>query len=166
MIRRTVAFAFLAVVYGLTWLIAMLRGLVPRRCWTPTGRIMVTGTFHNPGWYLSHVTPLAQSGVAEVILIVDEPQKAMDRVRFVCPPRWLGLVLTRATAKLLWMVVAGIRYQPDLYMGYHIFPGACSALIAARIMGRPACYQMTGGPVEVIGGGVNAGNRVLSSLGR
>ena len=158
------AFAILAVVYGLTWLIAVLCSFMPRRRWKPTGRIMVTGTFHNSGWFLSHVTPLAQSGVKEVILIVDEPQEAMDRVRFVCPPKWLALVLGRATVKLMWMVVAGIRYRPDLYMGYHIFPGACSALIAARIMGRPACYQMTGGSIEIVGGGVDAENRLLSSL--
>ena len=127
---------------------------------------MVTGTFHNPNWYLSHITPLARSGVRELILIVDEPQIQMEGVRFVCPPKWLAGLLTRAGAKAVWMLLAGLRYKPDLYMGYHLAPGACSALIAGRILGRPSCYQMTGGPVEIIGGGIDAIESVGGALGR
>jgi len=125
---------------------------------------MVTGTFHNPGWYLSHVVPLTRCGMEEVILVVDEPQAPLEHVRFVCPPRWIAKVLSRAVAKALWMVVAGLRFRPDLYIGYHILPGACSALIAARLLGRPACYQMTAGPVEIIGGGFHAQTRITRNL--
>jgi glycosyltransferase involved in cell wall biosynthesis len=125
---------------------------------------VVTGTFHNPGWYLSHVIPLTRSGVEEVILVVDEPQMPIEKVRFVCPPRWVAKVLSRAVAKALWMVVAGLRYKPDLYMGYHILPGACSALIAARLFGRPACYQMLGDPNGAIGGSFHAERRPTRGL--
>jgi len=104
--------------------------------------------------------------MAEVILVVDTPHESMDGVRFVCPPEWLARLVTRAMAKLLMMIIAGIRYRPDLYMGYHIFPSACSALVVGRIMGRPACHQVVAGPVEIIGGGMNAENALLSSLGR
>ncbi len=127
---------------------------------------MVTGTFHNPNWYLSHITPLARSGIKEVILIVDEPQIPIEKVRFVCPPKWIAGLLTRAGAKAVWMFLAGLRYKPDLYMGYHLAPGACSALIAGKILGRPSCYQMTGGPVEIIGGGIDAIESVGGALGR
>lgn len=152
-------------VYGFTWLIASLAGLMPRRRWKPTGRILVTGTFHNPNWYLSHITPLARSGVKEVILVIDSPQMPIENVRFVCPPKWIAKLLSRAGAKAIWMIIAGIRYKPDLYMGYHLAPGACSALAAGKIMGRPACYQMTAGPVEIIGGGINALESVGGALG-
>ena len=127
---------------------------------------MVTGTFHNPNWYLSHITPLARSGVKEVILVIDEPQIPMERVRFVCPPKWIARLLSRAGAKAIWMLFAGFRYKPDLYMGYHLAPGACSALVAGKILGRPSCYQMTAGPVEIIGGGIDATESVGGSLGR
>jgi glycosyltransferase involved in cell wall biosynthesis len=50
------------------------------------------------------------------------------------------------------MIIAGIRYRPDLYMGYHIVPGACAALIAGKLFGRPSCYQVTGAPLGIIGG--------------
>lgn len=132
-------------VYGFTWLVAVVGGAIPRRRWTPNGRIMVTGTFHNPGWYLSHVTPLARSGIEEVILVVDEPQLPLERVRFVCPPSWVASLISRAGAKALWVIYAGIRYRPDLYMGYNLVAGGCTALIAGSLLGRPTCYQMTGG---------------------
>jgi glycosyltransferase involved in cell wall biosynthesis len=161
-----VAYGTLLAAYALTLLVAAVGSLIPHRRWKRTGRIAVTGTFHNPGWYLSHVVPLTRSGVKEVILVVDEPQAPLERVRFVCPPRLVAKVLSRAVAKALWMVVAGLRYRPDLYMGYHILPGACSALVAARLFGRPACYQMTGGPIEILGGGLHNESWLTSSLAR
>jgi glycosyltransferase involved in cell wall biosynthesis len=166
MIRRVGAYILLVGVYGFTWLVAVVGGAIPRRRWKPNGRIMVTGTFHNPNWYLSHVTPLARSGVEEVILIVDEPQLPLDRVRFVCPPKWVARLISRAGAKAIWMLFAGIRYRPDLYMGYHIAPGACTALVAGKLLGRPSCYQMTAGPVEIIGGGFEAMESVGGALGQ
>jgi glycosyltransferase involved in cell wall biosynthesis len=149
-----------------TYILALIGKILPHRRWKPTGRIIVTGTFHNPNWYLSHITPLARSGQKEVILVVDEPQIPVEKVRFVCPPKWLARIISRATAKAIWMLISGIRYKPDLYMGYHLAPGACSALIAGRILRRPTCYQMTGGPAEIIGGGIGAVESVGGALGR
>jgi glycosyltransferase involved in cell wall biosynthesis len=158
------AYAFLALSFAVALLAARLGKAIPRRRRRLTGRILLTGTFYNTNWYISHVTPLARSGVKEVVLVGDEPQVPIERVRFSCPPRWLSALMTRAAAKILWMLAAGFRYKPDLYMGYHLFPGACSALIAARLFGRPACYQMTGGPVEVLGGGSASENAISSRL--
>jgi glycosyltransferase involved in cell wall biosynthesis len=104
--------------------------------------------------------------VREVILVGDAPQAPIKGVRFLSPPRWLLQILGRAGAKFVWMLGAGLRYRPDLYMGYHIMPGACSALMVARLFGRPACYQMTGGPIEIEGGGIGAENALLKRLGR
>lgn len=165
MFLRAIGFIFLATVYSTAWLLALLGRLIPRRPRQRTGRIIVTGTFHNPNWYLSHVRPLSLSGVGEVILVVDRPQLALEGVRFVCPPRWAAKLFTRAGAKALWLLGAGLRYRPDLYMGYHLMPGAGSALVAGRLLGRPTCYQMTGGPTEVIGGGAGQDSGPQSWLG-
>ncbi len=154
MFKRTLAIVVLTGLYGLTWLIALIAKMIPHNSWKPTWRILVTGTFHNPNWYLAHLTPLARSELKEVILVVDEPQAPMERVRFVCPPRWLAKLIGRAGAKALWVLGATLRYQPDLCMGYHIMPGAASALVVGSLLGRPTCYQMTGGPIEILGGGV------------
>ena len=164
--RRIAAYLLLVSVYGLTWLVAVVGSWIPRRSWKPTGRIMVTGTFHNPNWYLSHVTPLARSGVKEVILVIDEPQMPLAGVRFICPPKWLARLISRAAAKAIWLFFAGLRHRPDLYMGYHLLPGACSALMVGKLLGRPSCYQMTGGPVGIIGGGFAAVDCVEGMLGR
>lgn len=126
----------------------------------------MVGTFHNTGWFTSHAAPLAASGCRSVVFVADAPLPAPAGVRFACPPRWMGRLLGRAASKLLWLIVVGWRHRPDLYMGYHIFPGALTALIVARLMGRPACYQMTGGPIEVLGGGVHNENRLMSGLAR
>jgi glycosyltransferase involved in cell wall biosynthesis len=164
-IRKAAACILLVCVYGFTWLVATLSKVIPREPWKPTGRIIVTGTFHNPNWYLSHITPLSLSSVKEVILVVDEPQLPLERVKFVCPPKWLVRLISRAGAKAIWMIIAGFRYRPDLYMGYHLAPGACSALLAGKLLGRPSCYQMTGGPVGIIGGGFAASDSIGAALG-
>ena len=166
MLRRVGAYIVLLSVYSLTALVAVLSGMVPRRRWKPTGRILVTGTFHNPNWYLSHVVPLTRSGVREVILVSDEAQLQLEGVRFVCPPKWALMLFTRAGAKAFWMFFAGLYYRPDLYMGYHLAPGACTALVVGKLLGRPACYQMTGGPAGIIGGGYGAIDSVEGALGR
>jgi len=165
-IRRIATYILLVSLYGITLLVAVLGRMIPRRPWKPTSRIMVTGTFFNPNWYLSHMTPLTRSGVTEVVLIVDEPQLPLDRVRFVCPPRWASRLFSRAGAKAIWMIVSGLRYRPDLYMGYYLVPGACSAMMAGKLLGRPTCYQMTAGPVEIVGGGFQAMGSLSETLGR
>ncbi|MHC4116289.1 MAG: glycosyltransferase [Planctomycetota bacterium] len=152
-IRRIAAYFLLITAYCVTWFVAAVGRMVPRRPWTPTGRIMVTGTIFNPNWYLSHITPLVRSGVGEVILIIDEPLRPMQGVRFVCPPKWLMKLIGRPGAKAIWMLFAGFRYRPDLFMGYNLVAGSCTALVAGTILGRPSCYQMTGG------------QRILSTIG-
>ncbi len=165
-IARAAAYAVVAVTYCVTKMVAVAGRALPRASWKPTGRIMVTGTFHNPNWYFSHITPLRSGDVREVILVIDQPQTPMDGVRFVCPPKWAAKLFSRAGAKAIWMIGAGFVYRPDLYMGYHLAPGGCSALLAARLMGRPACYQMTAGPHEITGGGFKGGGWPWTGLKR
>ena len=156
--------AVAAATFGLALAICRVRSWRPGPRWQPTGRILVVGTFYNPNWFLSHVRPLAQSGLEEIIVVTDEPQGDIERVRFACPPRWASRVLGRTVAKLVWTVVAGLRSRPDLYMGYHIIPNSVVALIAGRLLSRPAAYQMTGGPIEVLDGGIGSENSWMTKL--
>jgi glycosyltransferase involved in cell wall biosynthesis len=59
-----------------------------------------------------------------------------------------------------------IRQKPDLLMGYHIMPNSLVCLIAASIIGASSAYQMTGGPIQVIGGGTGSENSLLRLLVR
>jgi glycosyltransferase involved in cell wall biosynthesis len=156
----------MAAAYGSVWLLARL--LRPRgpRAFVPSGRILVTGTFHNPGWFLSHLRPLGLSGAGTVVVVTDPGHVAPDGVTLAPPPVWASLFLGRALARLVWTVALSLRERPDLYMGYHLLPNSLIALAAARLFGRPACYQMTGGPVELAGGGHRSlGNPVMAALG-
>ncbi|MDM8008507.1 MAG: glycosyltransferase family 4 protein [Phycisphaerae bacterium] len=164
-LRFAATYLLLASAFGIALAVARLSRILPRVRRKPSGRVLVTGTFHNPGWYRSHIAPLARSGVQEVLLVVDEPQSPMARVRFVCPPRWLSRLISRAGAKFVWTLMAGVRYAPDLIMGYHIIPAALSALIVGKLVGSATCYQMTGGPLEIVGGGFASESWLTANLG-
>lgn len=133
----------------------------------PGGRAVVIGTFHNPGWYRSHIVPLAASGIREVIVVTHGSLPQVDGIRHAAPPAWLTRLAGRTFSKLVWAIVVGRRADADVFIGYHIIPNATIALVAARVLGRAACYQMTGGPVELVGGGYQATeNSVTGRLGR
>lgn len=128
------------------------------------GPIVLIGTFHNPNWILAHVQPIAMAGVDEVILIADEPIEPIANVRCLCPPAWMQRTLSRAGAKLVWSLVAGCKYKPSLFMGYHVFPSGVIALVSAAICGGRSAFQVTSGPLELDGGGWAAENPLLVAL--
>ncbi len=129
-------------------------------------RVLVTGTFHNPNWYRAHLRPLAACRLDELVVVTDDPPPPIDGVEVVCPPSSLRRRFGRNVAKLLVLLREARRRRPDVVMGYHLFPGALTALMAARCCGAAAVYQMTAGPIEILGGGVQAENRVMSALRR
>jgi glycosyltransferase involved in cell wall biosynthesis len=166
--RRLTAFlVFLLVgsIYGFALLWSRLLGRPRPLASGKARRVAVVGTFYNSNWFISHATPLARSGIEELLVVTDQPQPHVDGVRVICPSDWSVAVFGRTLAKLACLLLTGLRYRPDLYMGYHIMPCAVMALVAGRAFGRPASYQMTGGPIEVIGGGIGAENPVLGRLG-
>ncbi|MBV1878320.1 MAG: glycosyltransferase family 4 protein [Pseudomonadales bacterium] len=127
-------------------------------------RIIVNGTFHNPNWFHAHITPLVNSGFGEVILICDVPIVALPNLIYRCPPDWANTLFSRAGAKAIWTFIQGIKTPADIYIGYHIFPSAVTALCCARLFGAKAIYQITSGPLELEGGGWHAENKLLVAL--
>ena len=164
-VRSHLAYTVVACTYLGTLLVCQLSRVIPRRAWAPTRRIAATATFFNTQWFLSHIIPLSLSGVDEVIVVTDRPLLPLPKVRFWCPSAWLTRLGGRAISKFLALLASGFCLKPDVFVGYHILPGAISALIVARLLGRPACYQMTGGSAEILGGGVYDENRLLARLG-
>jgi len=162
--RGSLTAVLVGCVYSLALLWCRLRGR-PRRP-AELRKVAVVGTFYNTNWFLSHAVPLTRAGIEELVVVTDAPPAAVPGIRFVCPPRWVRSAAGRTIAKLAWLFLAGLRHRPAVYMGYALMPGAVMALIAGRAFGRPVCYQMTGGPVEVAGGGFGAENPVLSRLAR
>lgn len=159
-VKRGFAATFLIGLYEGTSLLARLGGVPPRR---PISRILLIGTFHNTNWFHSHVTPLAK--IAHIYLVCDEPVAPLENLTYLCPPRWLSRLVTRAGAKFITACRAALSVKPDLCMGYHIAPAAVIARIAAILAGCHSAYQATGGWIELEGGGWKVETPVLSSLG-
>lgn len=161
---KFVARIALTIAYSLAIGIAgLLRLVIPKRK-PASGRVLAIGTFHNPNWFTAHIPPLANSGIEEIIVVGDGYMQQLPNVRMVIPNPVVSKILTRSVAKLIWGFACAIKYKPDLYMGYAIFPAATWALLLARLFGRPCCFQLTSGKLELEGGGNRAENRLLSSL--
>lgn len=150
-------------VYGTTYAISFLRRS-KIRTGRKTKKLAVIGTFHNSNWFLSHVLPFVKIGAIKIYVVCDGPIQIEGDIQFICPPKLLSKAISRSLAKFLMLLMCGIFYKPDVYMGYHIFPGSISALIAARLFKKKAIYQDTSGPLELSGGGWQSENIILASL--
>jgi len=129
--------------------------------------LLLTGTFYNENWFRSHILPLSSaSALAKIHVVTDEPLFRVEKVAYVCPPRraicLFGRTISRSVA-LLWTAA---RWRPDVLMGYHIMPNAILCLVAASLFGGRSVYQMTGGPIQIIGGGTGSENALLCLLRR
>jgi glycosyltransferase involved in cell wall biosynthesis len=160
-----IAWVAVAGLYSLVLLVCRLARTFRGPSVPKAGPVAALGAFYNPNWFVSHARPLTRSGVEGVVVVSDGVPANVQGVRVVIPPRWLVRVATRNGARLLYLLVVGLRYRPSLFMGFHLAPAAALALLTGRLFGRPACYQMTAGPVEVVGGGYQLENPVLSRLG-
>lgn len=130
-------------------------------------RVLLVGTFYNENWFRSHILPLsACQSVRHIHVVTDSPLFEVGKVTYHCPPRWLRLPFGRMTARTIMMLLTAWRYRPDWMMGYHIMPNALLCLVFAKLFGCRSIYQMTGGPIQVIGGGTGSENTLLRRLQR
>lgn len=164
-IKRTTARTSLFLIYTLTLVVSHI-GLLLFRSNVPNKRIIINGTFHNPNWFFAHIEPIVMSGYGEVILVCDEPVAEIENLIYACPPHWAMKLFTRAGAKAIWTFKMGWQYPSSIYIGYHIFPSAITALVCARCLGGKAVYQITSGQLELEGGGWNSENRLLTALSK
>ena len=152
------AFTFVVTLLG-------LKSIFPPKRGNKTHAVLI-GTFHNANWMHAHVLPIIQANDGDVILVCDEVVTEFDGLTYLCPPKWLSNLVSRALSKFLWSIYAVFKYRPYLVMGYHIFPAAIIALVAARLGRAYAGYQVTAGELELVGGGWNAENPIMRMLGR
>ena len=162
-ILRIPALLILIIIYSLTIAIAKSAKLIIKQK-KINNRIIINGTFHNPNWFHAHIGPIAQSNYGEVFLITDEQLDPLPNLIYACPPKLLNKIFTRAGSKFIWTIYTGFKHPADLYVGYHIFPSAITALIASSLLGAKSCYQVTSGQLELEGGGYAAENKLLRSL--
>ena len=99
-------------------------------------------------------------------MVTDDPMAELPNLKYMCPPKLLAKICSRAVAKAIWTFYAGIRHPADIFVGYHIFPSSVTALLCARFFGAKAIYQVTYGEAELSGGGWAAENALLQALGK
>lgn len=128
-------------------------------------RMLVVGTFYNEGWFRAHILPLSVTASLETIWVVtDRPLLNVDKVRYLCPPDWALRFPGRVVCRAVLVLWAALRFRPDVLMGYHIMPNALLCLIGASLFGGRSIYQMTGGPIQIMGGGAGSENALLARL--
>jgi len=135
----------------------------------PIGEIQVlaTGTFDNEGWVKGHLAPLTIApAVGKIWVVCDRPWPPLAKVSYIVPPPWLRQVCGRSASRIIMVFATAIQQRPDLLMGYHIMPNSLVCLVAASLLGVKSAYQMTGGPIQIFGGGYRAENSLLRFLGR
>ncbi len=129
--------------------------------------VLVVGTFYTRNWCISHLAPLAAArNVRRVTAIVEGPIQPIANVDYVQPSGWPVRLGGRAFGKFCCAIRLALKHRPDVVMGYHIVPNALIALVAARAVGAASAYQMTAGPVELLGGGWATENVFVRHLRR
>lgn len=128
-------------------------------------RLLIVGRFDSLNWCRAHMAPLiALEQIDTILAAVDGPLLSHPKLTRCGTPRWLSGLLGRSGGRSVWVLYLTAKHRPDVIMGYHFFPGALSALLAGRIVGARSVYQVTGGPVEILGGGVATESRWLPNV--
>ena len=136
-IERIIAVLLLTFVYSFVILFSWFFRKIVKKS-NRSQRVIINGTFHNPNWFHAHIAPICQSDYGQVILICDEKIADLPNLVYEIPPEWMMKLFTRAGAKFLWTIKTGMKMPADTFVGYHIFPSAITALVAARITGAKA----------------------------
>lgn len=130
------------------------------------GTLLALAGFDNPNWARAHLSPFhAIRSVRRVVLVCHGAAK-VGGVTVDCAPHWLVRTAGRSLAKIIWAVHTAIRRRPDVLVGYHIMPNALICLAIGAVLGSKVIYQMTGGPVQLSGGGYRSEAGILRSLAR
>lgn len=117
--------------------------------------VLITGRFDSRNWAASHVVPLLKAPcVGSIHAVIDGPVVDGAAMHRVATPAILRRLFGRAIGRSLWTLWVAGRLRPDIIMGYHFFPAGLTAVVAAHRVGASSVYQMTGGPVEIVGAGL------------
>ena len=144
-----------------------LRRPARRRASSEAARVVLTGTAFADNWVEAMVRPVAAPPRCQHLWIVaDHPFIPMEKVTYVCPPRWLQRLIGRVPARSLLFVIVALRRRPDAVGGFHLLVNGLLALAVARVVRARAMWFCVGGWAEFVGGGVHGGNQVFNRIAR
>ncbi len=127
--------------------------------------ILLTGTFYSDNWLNAHVAPLAASPKCRKLLMVTTFDAAPSPdVEIIAPPNWLRKTIGNVPSRLLTFMWVALRRRPAWVGGFHLLLNGLVAQGVSRLSGSRALYFCVGGPMEVLGGGIWAENRLFCRL--
>ncbi|GJM24576.1 MAG: hypothetical protein DHS20C16_09910 [Phycisphaerae bacterium] len=127
--------------------------------------VLLTGTFYSDNWLNAHVAPLAASPKCRKLLLVTTFDAAPSPdVEIIAPPTWLRKTIGGVPSRLLTFMWIALRRRPAWVGGFHLLLNGLIAQFVARLSGSRALYFCVGGPMEVLGGGIWAENRLFCRL--
>lgn len=128
--------------------------------------LLLTGTFDSEQWVTAFMEPiLASSHCKHLVVVTTFPitMKA-EGLTILYPPSLLRRVLGDVPSRLLTFIWQSLRLRPFLVGGFHISINALVADLAAALCGARSMYVCTGGPVEIIDGGLRGESKFFSKL--
>ncbi len=132
-----------------------------------SARIVLTGTFFADNWIEAHVRPLANSNrCAHVWVIADHAFVPIEKVTYICAPKWLQRIIGRVPARSLMYVLVALWIRADIVGGFHLLCNGLLALLVARMCRARAMYFCVGGWAEFVQGGIHGGNQLFMRIGR
>ena len=157
--RRIVSMAKMAIsVAG--WI-----GRRPRPMGAEGCEVLLTGRFDSQNWILAHLGPLAASSrCAKLSMVSTSPVPDLPKVEAIYPPKWLSRVIGGTNARLLTFLWVAKRRRPHVVGGFHLLFNAITAAVAGRLAGARSMYFCVGGPAEVLDGGINSENKIVSRM--
>lgn len=98
-----------------------------------------------------HIYPLSLvENVEEIIIIRDHPGPDIEKVKYICPPKWaLKFPPLAFLIKMLQVIYISIRERPTFIHSFLLFPHGILALIAAKLTGSKAGVSLIAGPIEL-----------------
>lgn len=165
-LASTVMWLILLAVHVVCLLRPRTKGSRPRQGNGRQGlRVLALGTFYHRNWLESHLQPLARSQAVEELTVVTGDDWGPEYgIRWRIPSRWLQRIAGLHGSRALSALHEAVTRRPDVVIGYFICPNALLALALARLVGARSCYQMCGGPREIMHAGAGTGNPWLQRM--
>jgi len=104
---------------------------------------------------MAHLGPMsAAEACSELCVVTTSAVPAIPKVTVIRPRRWLVRALGATLARQVSFAWRAIRTRPDIVGGFHLLPNGLVSALLGRLVGARPMYICTGGPAEVIDGGI------------
>ena len=127
--------------------------------------MLATARFYSDNWILTHIIPIARSGVVDKIIVVTTSRiPDIAGIDSAIPGPWLCRLFGETNARLITFVRLSIAVRPKFIAGFHLLLNGLVAMMMAAIVGARSIYFCGGGPRELEGGGYATQNALFSKL--